>query len=103
MPQAQYIINEYESKYKKNMTLASKVTTLNSSKPSPYSIQPLIKEFNILRKSKINIKSEKNKSVHRLAKLKFDGITQKLLNEPPLFCQNRQKKINDQKNKNVQK
>jgi hypothetical protein len=38
MPQAQDIINEYESKYKKNMTLASKVTTLNSSKPSPYSI-----------------------------------------------------------------
>ena len=32
MPHAQDIINEYESKYKKNMTLASKVTTLNSSK-----------------------------------------------------------------------
>jgi hypothetical protein len=67
MSQAQDIINEYESKHKKNMTLTSKVTTLNSSKPSPYSIQPLIKEFNMLRKSKVQIKPEKKKSVHRLA------------------------------------
>lgn len=35
---AQEIINEYDPKHRKNLTAISKITTLNSTKPSPYSI-----------------------------------------------------------------
>lgn len=35
---AHEIINEFDQKHRKNLTATSKITTLNSTKPSPYSI-----------------------------------------------------------------